>query len=174
MNIRFIKWKKMLLYKVFKILINIMFQSLGKCYKLRVLDVAANELRIFPTEVSWFEQVLWYFAHMRWVRELEAVGCGKQVQGTCEVYRARGLYTVICHSRKSFSAYELVKTADDFASHWVIIFIILRTIHSWLVVPHLLLETKLGDYVFGSNIICRGPSTQFNILYWQSLGNQWA
>lgn len=26
-------------------------QSLGKCYKLRVLDIAANELRIFPTEV---------------------------------------------------------------------------------------------------------------------------
>ena len=28
------------------------FQSIGKCYKLRVLDLAANELRIFPTEVS--------------------------------------------------------------------------------------------------------------------------
>ena len=27
-------------------------QSIGKCYRLRVLDVAANELRIFPTEVS--------------------------------------------------------------------------------------------------------------------------
>lgn len=27
------------------------FQSLGKCYKLRTLDIAANELRIFPTEV---------------------------------------------------------------------------------------------------------------------------
>ena len=27
------------------------FQGIGKCYQLRVLDVAANELRIFPTEV---------------------------------------------------------------------------------------------------------------------------
>lgn len=27
-------------------------QSIGKCYKLRVLDIAANELRIFPTEVA--------------------------------------------------------------------------------------------------------------------------
>lgn len=26
-------------------------QSLGKCYKLRTVDIAANELRIFPTEV---------------------------------------------------------------------------------------------------------------------------
>ena len=35
-------------------------QSLGKCYRLRVLDVAANELRIFPTEVSLLEfRKLW-------------------------------------------------------------------------------------------------------------------
>ena len=30
---------------------NVLFQSLTKCYNLRVLDIAANELRIFPTEV---------------------------------------------------------------------------------------------------------------------------
>ena len=29
----------------------LLLQSIGKCYKLRLLDIAANDLRIFPTEV---------------------------------------------------------------------------------------------------------------------------
>lgn len=31
---------------------NYPFQSIGKCYHLKILDVAANDLRIFPTEME--------------------------------------------------------------------------------------------------------------------------
>lgn len=49
-----LSWQKMIYkpsYLIAHVLSPCILQSLGKCYKLRTVDIAANELRIFPTEV---------------------------------------------------------------------------------------------------------------------------